>query len=73
VQAEQSIYEAVDLILINNLDIMPVYEGKTLVGVIRPLDILEFIRLKYLDVNIDQSPAVRFAEFDSAKGKLTPL
>lgn len=73
VQADQSVYEAIDIMLINNLDIVPVFDGKSPVGVIRALDILDYIRLKYIGVSHDQSPAARFAEFASARGKLTPL
>ncbi|MEW5952265.1 MAG: CBS domain-containing protein [Bacillota bacterium] len=73
VQAEQSVYEVIDLMLNNNLDIVPVFDGKAPVGVIRALDILDYIRLKYINLTHNQSPAARFAEFAPAKGKLTPL
>lgn len=43
IQAEENVTKAIELMMTNNVNILPVFEGKKAMGIIRALDILDFI------------------------------
>lgn len=43
VQSEQDVSDAIRILMTNNINILPVVEGEKLVGIIRAIDILDYI------------------------------
>jgi len=72
-QAEDHVYKAIDIMLTCNMDLLPVFEGKELVGIIRALDILDYLREKYNKTSEVQIHVAGLAGLTTSRGNLTPL
>lgn len=72
-QTDDHVYKAIDLMLTHNMDLLPVFDGKELVGIIRALDILEYLREKYNKTSDAQNHMTGLVGLTTTRGNLTPL